>query len=161
MRFIKTRVHIFFAGLINLIIGTLPVAVPNFIRRFGGSMPFVSKNEIALDGLALVLGIVQLFIVYKMEGSPGMVFMGLRVRDRYGAPLTVRKVLMRSIPCLALLVAFVAMPPRGYLPILSVSIIVVAGGIVIFTACSGLVAFITGHNSIMDTLTKTKIAKIY
>jgi uncharacterized RDD family membrane protein YckC len=161
MGLIKTRIHIFFAGLINLVIGTWPVVIPHLMYNAYGSVTDIFKSRLALSGLSLVLGIIQLFAVFKAEGSPGMIFMGLRVRDCCGNPLAFRTILMRSIPYLIGLMAFVIIPQGEGPPMLRAGVGFILVSAVIFTACSGLVAFLTGKDSIMDMLTKTKVEKAY
>lgn len=154
-----TRGQRFAAAALNLVIGMLPLSLTNILFDYGEWE--WTKNELLLDMLALTLSLLQVLFVHKMQGSPGAVFVGLRVQCQNGSPLKLRITLMRSVPYLAALLLIVSMPRDG----LSSPLIGMSGlllfALVGFIAISGITSFIKNRQSLLDRITRTEIVKAY
>lgn len=151
----------FAAAAINLVIGMLPLAVPNFIRVYGQSNTGWVRTESFLDVLAIGLGLLQLVFVYKMQGSPGAVFAGLRVQNLDGTPPGIKTTLVRATPYLVAVASIVLMPREGGNQVFVAFFAMVLVGAVTFICLSGIIAALTRERSLTDRITGTDIVKIY
>jgi len=107
-----------------------------------------------------VLTLVQLTFVHFMQGSPGAVFVGLKVQYCDGSKPNVTTTLFRAIPYLLVVAFLVAMKPTGieryHGPLTKIYLVVL-----VFLAANGATMLVNGRRSLIDMLTKTEVVKAY
>lgn len=146
--------------MLNLAFGSWPIAVPNSLYEYWRPHQAWAGNNNILDAIAVILAAIQLLVVYIMQGSPGLVIIGLRVETPEGNRPSLPVVVGRAIPYLVgvvvmrLLWRYSANAVLGAL--FSWALVVV----VILIVISGTVAAFSGR-SLMDTLTNTVVTKAY
>ena len=155
------RNHRFAAAAINLVIGMLPLSIPNLIFACGGPNVVWAKNDSILDGIIAGLAVIQFFLVHRMQGSPGAVFVGLRVQYLDGTPPRFKTTFARAIPYLVAVIASILMPREGQAQTLVSVLAFVYLGIITFAFASGVTFLVTGTRSILDRLTGTEVVKAY
>jgi uncharacterized RDD family membrane protein YckC len=150
------------AGIVNLVFGTLPLSATNLMFTYGAAGSW-TRDEVIFRALAVGLALIQLLIVFKMQGSPGYVFAGLRIQLRGGAPLTSKALILRSVPHLLGLVLVLSMPRSSgsERDILVVGLLgICSGAVLMFLLMSASVALLTGA-SIIDRYSGTEVVKVY
>lgn len=85
------------AAILNFVIGTLPLSISNVLYDYPGAL-YVLRERMFLNGLSLLLGVLQILFVYYMQGSPGGVFLGLRTEMMDGSRPRAKVVFVRSVP---------------------------------------------------------------
>lgn len=156
-----TRGQRFAAAAINLVIGMLPLSIPNIIFAYSQPDAGWARGDVFLDMLTAGLGLLQLLFVHRMQGSPGAVFAGLRVQYLDGTPPKIKTTLTRAMPYLIVVASSVLMPREDGNQALVGILALVLFGVVAFIVTSGITALVTGGHSLMDRVTGTEIVKAY
>jgi uncharacterized RDD family membrane protein YckC len=147
----------FFAALINGVIGALPAIIPSMMQ--GDSSLSATWTPGKLNLLAGFLALIQIGFVHRMQGSPGVVFLGLTVRNLDGSKLTFATTVVRAIPYLMALALM--MVKRGiYGTSYAAPVAVGVALVYLFLCLSAFTVFVSGRGSLLDLLTKTMVAKI-
>jgi uncharacterized RDD family membrane protein YckC len=116
-----------------------------------------ARNDFSLDLITAGLGFVQVILVYRLEGSPGFSFVGLRVRNLEGGPIGLRKFLLRASPYLLALALSMIMPRslenKELVELLSLGYFLIAG----FILVSAFVLCINKSRSLLDMISATQV----
>lgn len=149
------------ASALNLIFGTLPVGVPSALYNAPELGCPVLKNVLFLNILSIVMLVMQVAVVYYMQGSPGYVFVGLRVEAQGGTRPELRSVMVRSVPYLAaFLIAKIMATVIGNSELFGIFSVLLMVPLV-FMLVSGCVLMINREYSLLDRLSKTRVVKAY
>lgn len=146
------------AALINLVIGGLPVVIPNMV--FPASEPSLSWTRMDVNLLAAGLTTIQLILVHIMQGSPGTIFAGLKVQNLDGSKPLLTTTLVRSIPYL-IMVAVIMAKRGGGSANFPDPLALIAMLTILFLGLSGVALIVTGRHSLLDLVTKTAVVKAY
>ena len=149
------------AAALNLVIGMLPLSIPNIIFAYSKADAAWARSDVLIDAIAVGLGLIQILFVHRMQGSPGAVFVGLRVQYLDGTPPKIRTTLIRAMPYLIAIASSVLMPREGGNQALVGSLALVLFGVAAFIVASGITAFVAGGRSLADRITDTEVVKAY
>lgn len=149
------------AAAINLVIGMLPLSVPNIVFAYSQPGLVWARGDSFLDMATAGLALLQLVFVHRMQGSPGAVFVGLRVQYLDGTPPKIKTTLARALPYLIAVTSSVLMPQAGANETLLGILALVLFGVVGFIGASAVTIFFTGGRSLLDRITGTYVVKAY
>lgn len=152
--------HRFSAGCVNVVLGTFPLSVPNALYAYSTSGQWY-RDELKLDGFALILGAIQLVLTHRMQGSLGFAFCGLAVEKSDGSSPAFKDTFLRGIPFILGFICLLAMPRTGGCPRLVGILGVILGGCLVFAAASAAFVMLKHHASLIDRFTRTQVRKRY
>ncbi len=146
------------AFIVNGVVGGLPVALPSMLDSTVDASAGWSSGQTNL--LAIALTLIQLAFVYFMQGSPGAVFLGLRVQNTDGTKPGFKPTFIRSAPYLVL-VAITILQRAVEAPIVPFSITAAVLSVMIFFGVNGVTIMINGRQSLIDIMSRTRVVKVY
>lgn len=156
-----TRTQRALATAINLLIGLLPISIPNLIFVHSPSRAGWAQSESSFYLVSAVLFLLQFLFVHRMQGSPGYVFAGLRVQYVDGTPPNIKTTFLRATPYLIIVTLRLLILGQRSDPALvevySACLLAAIG----FIAASGFTALFTNGHSLMDRITGTETVKAY
>lgn len=146
------------AAILNCMVGGLPVGLPAMLDSTVEASARWSSAQTNL--LAIALTLLQLAFVHFMQGSPGAVFLGLRVQNTDGTKPGFTPTLIRSMPYLSLVAITIVQRAIGA-PIVPFSITAAALSVIVFLGVNGVTMMINGRQSLMDMMSQTKVVKVH
>lgn len=149
------------AAALNLVIGMLPLSIPNIILAYGRADASWTKSDVFLGPITIGLALIQLVFVYRLQGSPGAAFVGLRVQYPGGISPTLKTTLLRATPYMIAVASSVLMPREVENKMLVGVLALVLLAVAVYIFASGIIALVTGGHSLTDRITGTEVVKAF